>query len=136
MKKKFKTSNPLKILVIDDSEFSRKSMSQILEAAGHNIVGEAANAEECMEVLKGSKPNLIIIDVVMPEINGIDLAKHLNENYDNIWLVMVSSLGQEHIILESIAAGASDFIHKPFRPDDFLAIVEKIAQRVSEEKRI
>src|SRR5688572_29913620 len=95
-----------KILVIDDSEYSRKVIIQTLEAAGFNVVGEASTAQEATELLSYRGANLLIIDVVMPEISGIDLAKYLKDNFHNIYIIMISSLALEHIVLEAISPGA------------------------------
>jgi len=136
MSELFKTEHPLKIIIVDDSEFSRHSISSILEAAGHDILGEAANAEQTLEILSSRKADLIILDVVMPDVTGLELAKHINDNFDNIYIIMISSLAQEHIILEAISAGASDFIQKPFKQSDLIISVEKISSQVKEDKNI
>lgn len=130
------TDYPLNIVVVDDSEFSRKTIVAILEEAGHKIAGEAGNAEETFEILNTSTPDLIILDVVMPEVTGIDLANHIHENFEDLYIVMISSLGQEHIIIESIGAGAVDFIQKPFRKEDLLISVSKVASRIQKDRQI
>ena len=127
---------PLNIIVVDDSEFSRKTIVSILEEAGHKIAGEASNAEETFEILNTSNPDLVILDVVMPEVTGIDLANHIHDNFEDLYIIMVSSLGQEHIIIESIGAGAVDFIQKPFRKEDLLISVGKVAARVQKDREL
>lgn len=122
----------LKIYVVDDSELSRNSMIGILESHGYKVVGSSSSAEDCVAKVKGDT-NLFIIDVVMPEKSGIDLARLLGEHLKDIHMIMVSSLHHEHILLESIAAGAKDFLNKPFDPADLLASVEKIARMVERE---
>lgn len=120
--------NHLKIAVVDDSEFSRKSIVEILESEGYNVVAQASSAEEGLKLGPSSKANLYIIDAIMPERSGIEMAKILCEKSMNISIIMVSSLNMESIILESISSGAFDFIPKPFGPEQLLKAIEKVGQ--------
>ena len=70
----------------------------------------------------------------MPDYNGIELAKHFKENFKDVFIIMVSSLNLEHIILESLRAGAVDYLHKPFTSDDLLSSVQKIEQELNREE--
>ncbi len=117
-----------KIIVVDDSDFSRKTMIEILEADGFNVVGEANSAEKAIQVAQGTPCNLFILDIVMPDISGIELAKHLNEKFEDAKIIMVSSLKMENIIIESISNGAVDFIAKPFAPEELIRSVQKLAE--------
>lgn len=117
-----------KIIVVDDSDFSRKAMVEILESEGFNIVGEANSAEKAMQVALGTACNLFILDVVMPEISGIELAKLLNEKFEEAKIIMVSSLKMENIVIESISNGAVDFISKPFDREELIRSVQKLAE--------
>ena len=123
----------LNIIIVDDSEFSRRHIASVLSEAGANIQGEASCAQEAFEMLNNYTPDLMVIDVVMPDVSGIDLAKHINENFSAIHVIMVSSLGQESIIIESIAAGAFDFLQKPFSKQQLIDAVEKAAQVMKEK---
>lgn len=123
----------VKIIVIDDSDFLRKEMVEILEEEGLNVVGEAKDPKEAMEVLSNTRANIIIIDVVMPEVNGIELARVIKENFSNIYIIMVSALGDDHIVLDAISTGAIDFLKKPFRKEDLVGSVKKIADQIMEE---
>jgi DNA-binding NtrC family response regulator len=117
----------LKILIVDDSEFNRKSMTHILTEEGFNIVGEAGSAEEGIRAAASTKANLIFIDIVMPERSGLELAKHFQEkNVTNRFIIMMSSLNIESMVMESISNGAIDFLQKPFEKDDLIKSVEKI----------
>lgn len=124
----------VKAYVVDDSDMSRSSIIKILEKEGYKVVGSAGSADECIANIKGDI-NVFIIDVVMPEKSGIDLTKLLFEHLRDIHVIMLSSLRQEHILMESIATGARDFINKPFDPTELLAAVEKIAMQLDEEAR-
>lgn len=117
----------LKILIVDDSEFNRQNMSAIFTDAGYNVIGLAATAEAAIEYATKSKPNIIFVDVVMPDITGIELTKHLYDKYSNDrFIVMMSSLDMDSIVIESIASGAVDFLKKPFDREDLLKMTQKI----------
>jgi two-component system chemotaxis response regulator CheY len=122
-----------RILIVDDSDFSRANITKMLDDDRYNIIGEAANAKEAITILRDRKAHLAILDVVMPEVSGIELAEYISENFEDTAIIMISSLGQENIIIDSISAGASDYLQKPFTKKDFLASVEKILSRFEEE---
>lgn len=126
----------LRIMVVDDSDFNRKSMVEILTNEGFNVVGEARSAEEAIQVAHTSKANLIFIDIVMPEISGLELAKHFQEkNSQDKFIIMMSSLNIESIVIESISNGALDFLQKPFDASDLIKCVEKIEKLVEKESK-
>lgn len=127
------TSEKFRILIVDDSDFSRMNMVKMLSDEKYNIIGEASNAKEAISILNDRKAHLAILDVVMPDISGIELANHISENFKDTAIMMVSSLAGENIIIDSISAGASDYLQKPFKKDDFIASVEKILDRFSKE---
>lgn len=117
----------IKILIVDDSDFSRKLMSDILLAEGYNLVGVANSAEEGIQIAHSAKPNVIFIDIVMPQVSGLELAKHFQEkNPGEKFIIMMSSLNIESMVIESISNGATDFLQKPFTADDLIHTVEKI----------
>lgn len=122
-----------RILIVDDSDFSRANMVKMLEGENFNIIGEAANAKEAISILNDRKAHLAIVDVVMPEVSGIELASHISENFKDTAIMMVSSLAGESIIIDSISAGASDYLQKPFKKSDFVASIEKILERFKTE---
>ncbi len=120
------------ILIVDDSDFSRSNISQMLDNPRYNIIGEAANAKEAINILKDRTAHLAIIDVVMPDVSGIELADYITDNFDDTAIIMISSLAQESIVIDSISAGASDYIQKPFKQEDLLTSVEKILSTFEE----
>lgn len=121
-----------RILIVDDSDFSRSNISKMLDDPRYNIIGEAANAKEAINILKDRKAHLAIVDVVMPDVSGIELANYITENFSDTNIIMISSLGQESIVIDSISAGASDYIQKPFKKDDLITSVEKILDTIEE----
>jgi two-component system chemotaxis response regulator CheY len=122
-------------LIVDDSEFSRKIVAKILNEEGFNVVGEAENAQFAVDILNGNhKINLILLDIIMPDVNGIDLARKISKTYKDVFIVMMSSLTQDHIIIEAISAGAQDFIKKPFERQTLVDSMDKIAIEIAKNK--
>jgi two-component system chemotaxis response regulator CheY len=117
----------MKIVIVDDSDFSRSIIRKMLTEENIEIVGEANSAEEALVVIKDKKPNIVITDIVMPEVSGIELTERINQSYSEISVIVISSLTQEHVILEAIGAGASDFIAKPIQKQQLIDSLEKIA---------
>ena len=126
-------SSKLRVLVVDDSDFSRNNIATMLEGTRYNVIGEAANASEAINILKDRKAHIAIVDVVMPEVSGIELADQLTDMFNSINIVMISSLAQENIIMDAISAGASDFLQKPFDKEILLSSLGKIASTIEEE---
>jgi PleD family two-component response regulator len=125
----------LKILIVDDSDFNRRNMIEILTHEGFNVVGEAKSAESAIQAAHAAKPNLIFIDIVMPEISGLELSKHFQEkNSSDRFVIMMSSLNIESMVIEAISNGAIDFLQKPFSPSDLIKCVEKIERLLEKEK--
>ncbi len=125
----------LRILIVDDSDFNRRSMVEILTEEGFNVVGQASSAEEAIQIAHSTKSNLIFIDVVMPDISGLELTKHFQEKgAGERFLIMMSSLNIESIVIESISNGAIDFLQKPFDRDDLIKAVEKIERLVEKDR--
>ncbi len=107
------------ILIVDDAVFMRKILSDALTKDGHKVVGEAENAKEAVELYKKLKPDIVTLDIIMPDIDGMDAMKAIKEinAFDkNARIIMVSAMGQQELVVEAIQAGAKDFIVKPFQP--------------------
>ena len=119
-------SKPFSIVVVDDSAFARKQIVDLLKSAKYNVVATASSAQEAIAIIREKKPELVITDVVMPEMSGIDLAKKISELDIETSIIMVSSLSHEQVILESITQGAIDFIQKPIHPEQLFDSIEKI----------
>lgn len=125
----------LSIVVVDDSDFSRSFIVKMLKDAGFTIVGEAASASTALQVIKEKKPQVVITDIVMPEISGIELTEKINQDFDNIFVIVISSLSQEHVVIEAIGAGAADFIAKPIQSQQLIDSLEKIMSQIKSESR-
>lgn len=116
----------VKIIVVDDSDFSRSLISKMLAEDGYRVSGEAASAEAALPMIKEKKPDIVITDIVMPNVSGLELAEKINQSFSEVSVIVISSLSQEHIVLDAIGAGASDFIAKPIQKQQLVDSIEKI----------
>ena len=120
------------ILIVDDSKFMRKMLSDILTEEGHQVVGEAENAWEAVEFYKKYKPDLVTLDIIMPKVEGIDAISALKgmlKISPQAKVIVVSAMGQEEIVEEFIQAGAKDFIVKPFQPSRVAGVVKDVLKK-------
>ena len=114
------------ILVCDDAAFMRMMIKDILSKTGYNIVGEAENGAKAVEKYAETKPDLVLMDITMPEMDGIQALKKIKESDPGAKIIMCSAMGQQAMVIESIQSGAKDFIVKPFQPDRVLEAVKKV----------
>ena len=114
-----------KILVCDDAAFMRMTLIKILQGAGHEIVGEAGNGLEVVQKYKELKPDIVLMDITMPELDGIEATVQIKEYDPNAGIIMVSAMGQQDKVFAAIKAGATDFVVKPFQPERILACIKK-----------
>ena len=114
------------ILLVDDAAIMRIMLRDILTKNGYSVVGEAENGVKAIEKYKELKPGLVILDITMPEMNGIDAARGIKAADPNALIIMCSAMGQQAMVIESIQAGARDFIVKPFQHERVLEAVQKV----------
>jgi len=118
---------PKSVLIVDDAVFMRKMLMDIFAAdADFQVVGEASNGVEAVEKHKELKPTLTTMDIVMPFKSGIEAVKEILLETPKAVVIMCSALGQESLVMEAIEAGAADFVVKPFKAEDVLAVVKKV----------
>jgi two-component system chemotaxis response regulator CheY len=115
-----------RVLVADDASFMRQMIREILEAEGHEVVGEASDGVEALEEYERLKPDLVTMDIVMPRCSGLDAVRGIMKVDKDARVVMCSALGQEALVTEALEAGATDFIVKPFKPDSVVATLNKV----------
>jgi len=115
-----------KILVVDDAAFMRMMIKDILTKNGYTVVGEAENGAKAIEKYKELNPDLVIMDITMPEVDGIQAVKGIKKIDQNANIIMCSAMGQQAMVIESIQAGAKDFIVKPFQAERVLEAVRKV----------
>ena len=114
------------ILICDDEAFMRRMIKDILTKNGYNIAGEAENGAKAVEKYNELKPDLVLMDITMPEMDGIQALKKIKETDPNASVIMCSAMGQQAMVIESIQSGAKDFIVKPFQADRVLEAVQKV----------
>lgn len=117
-----------KILVVDDAAFMRMMIKEVLTKNGFDVVGEAENGAKAVEQFKALSPDLVIMDITMPEVNGIDALKKIREEDAGAKVIMCSAMGQQAMVIEAIQAGAKDFIVKPFQADRVCEAVRKVLE--------
>ena len=115
-----------KILLVDDAAFMRMMIKDTLTKNGYTHTYEAADGEQAIEQYKAEKPDLVIMDITMPNKTGIEALKEIKQFDSAAKIVMCSAMGQESMVVEAIKLGALDFIVKPFKPDRIIQTVSKI----------
>lgn len=118
-----------RILVVDDAAFMRMMIKNILSKNGYEIIGEAENGQVAIELYKKLKPDLVTMDITMPEMNGIEGVKAIREFDPDAKIIMCSAMGQQAMVMEAIQAGAKDFIVKPFQQDRILQAIGRVLAR-------
>ncbi|MDD3150769.1 MAG: response regulator [Candidatus Gastranaerophilales bacterium] len=118
-----------RILIADDSAFMRNHLRKIIESAGYNVVGEARNGLEAVRLYDELFPDMITLDIIMPELNGVEALKAIKDKYPEAKVIMCSSIAQECYVKDSINLGAIDFIVKPFTSKKITAIINKTFEK-------
>ncbi len=114
------------VLVCDDALFMRTMVKDILGQAGFTVVGEAENGQQAVEQYTKLRPDLVTMDIIMPEMGGIEAVKKIMEVDAQARILMCSAMGQQALVLEAIQAGAKDFVVKPFQPSRVLEAVQRV----------
>ena len=114
------------ILIVDDSRTMRKVLAGSLKEEGHEVIGNAANGQEALDLLKTLKPDLVTLDITMPEMDGIEALKRIKSEYPDQKVIMVSAASQKDKVMEALKIGAVDFIQKPFDHDTAMETFKRI----------
>jgi len=114
------------VLICDDAVFMRTMISDILEESGYEIVGQAETGVQAIERYKSLRPDLVTMDIVMPDMGGIDAVREITTFDANAKILMCSAMGQQALVVEAIQAGAKDFVVKPFQPSRVLEAVQRV----------
>lgn len=115
-----------KIVVVDDAKFMRMTLENILTKANHEVIGEAENGEEAIELYRTLKPDLMTMDITMPVKSGLDAMKEIKKEFPSAKVIMCSAMGQQKMVVEAIEAGAKDFIVKPFDEGRVLDAINRV----------
>lgn len=114
------------ILICDDAAFMRMMIKDILTKNGYNVAGEAENGAKAVEKYAELKPDLVLMDITMPEMDGIEALKKIKASDPSASVIMCSAMGQQAMVIEAIQSGAKDFIVKPFQAERVLEAVKKV----------
>lgn len=114
------------VLIVDDAAFMRMMIKDILTKNGYEIAGEAENGKIAIDKYKETNPDLTLLDITMPELDGIQALKGIKAADPNANVIMCSAMGQQAMVIEAIQSGAKDFIVKPFQADRVLEAVKKV----------
>ena len=114
------------ILICDDAAFMRMMIKDILTKNGYNVAGEAENGMKAVEKFKEVNPDLVLMDITMPEMDGIQALNEIKKLVGGAKVIMCSAMGQQAMVIESIQAGAKDFIVKPFQAERVIEAVKKV----------
>jgi len=114
------------VLIVDDAAFMRMLLKDIISKGGYEVVGEAANGVDAVEKYKELKPDVVTMDITMPEMNGIEAIKKIKEIDPNAKIIVCSAMGQQAMVVEAIQAGAKDFIVKPFQHSRVIEALQKV----------
>jgi two-component system, chemotaxis family, chemotaxis protein CheY len=114
------------VLVVDDAVFMRATIKRMLENQQFEVIGEASNGNEAVELYRQLLPDVVTMDITMPGMTGIEAVKAIVTEYPDAKIVMVTALGQQKLIVEAIENGAKDFITKPFNPDQIVQVLQNV----------
>lgn len=114
-----------RILIVDDAAFMRMMIKNVLLDNGYEVCGEAGDGKQALEKYKELKPDLITMDITMPNCDGLEGLRNIKAYDNEAKVIMCSAMGQQDMVLEAIELGALDFIVKPFQPDRILATINK-----------
>ena len=114
------------VLVVDDTLFMRVAISNMFSEWGYEVVGNAVNGREAVDMYRAFQPDLVTMDVTMPVMTGIAAVKEIIPEFPNAKIIMITALGQQKLILEAIESGAKDFITKPFEPEKLKAAADQL----------
>ncbi len=114
------------VMIVDDAAFMRMSLKKSLQDEGFEVIAEAENGKQAVDKYTSENPDLVTMDITMPEMDGLEAAKNIIDNDSDAKIIMVSAMGQQKMVIEAIEAGAKDFIVKPFDDKRISEAVNKV----------
>lgn len=118
-----------KVMIVDDAAFMRMKLKDILEKNGYSVVGEAQNGVEAVEMYNTVNPDIVTMDITMPEMDGVEALKQIKGKDPQATIVMCSAMGQQGMVMDAIRSGAVDFIVKPFDTNRVIESLDKVSGR-------
>jgi two-component system chemotaxis response regulator CheY len=115
-----------RVLIVDDAAFMRMMIKDILEKNGFEVIGEANNGVKAVEMYKKEKPDVVTMDITMPDMDGIEAVRQIKAFDASAKVIMCSAMGQQTMVMDAIRAGARDFIVKPFQAERVLEAIRKV----------
>ena len=115
-----------KVLLVDDAAFMRMKLKQVLSELGHEVIGEGTNGAEGVALYERLRPDVVTMDITMPEMNGVEAVGKIREIDPKAVIIMVSAMGQQGIVIDAVNAGAKDFIVKPFDPERIKKVMDSL----------
>ena len=115
----------INIMIVDDLAFIKLLLKDLIEKAGFRVIGEASDGEEAINMYQEKRPDLVLLDITMPKMDGITALKKILALDPDAKIIMCSALGQQRLIVQAIQLGAKDFIVKPFRPERVITSIKK-----------
>lgn len=115
-----------RVLIVDDAAFMRMTIRKMLEANGYAVAGEAENGVEAVQKYMELQPDAVMLDITMPEMNGVEALKRIKEHDPKARVIICSAMGQQAMVAQAIQYGAKDFIVKPFEADRLIAAVKRV----------
>jgi two-component system chemotaxis response regulator CheY len=114
------------VLICDDALFMRTMLAEIMQQAGFEVVGQAETGADAVRKYRELQPNLVTMDIIMPDMGGIDAVREIVKEFPDAHILMCSAMGQQALVIEAIQAGARDFVVKPFQPSRVLEAVQRV----------
>ena len=115
-----------KVLVVDDAPFMRGMVKYFLAQGGYEVCGEAGNGRQAIELLQALSPDLVIMDIIMPDMSGVEAVREIRRNGGRVKILMLSAVSNKPVVSLAMDAGATDFLAKPFKRDVFLNKVSEV----------
>ena len=115
-----------KVLVVDDSYYMRTILKNMISDAGYNVVDEAANGQDAIKMATKEEPDLITLDLILPDNSGLDVLKKIKEAHPDIHIIVVSAVGQESIVQQAVDIGADAYIVKPFDENKVVKTIKEV----------